>query len=420
MSNGIKITPVANLNSQAENREYLWRFQNFRFDGDKFAAVTSDLRRGKSSLAYRPAALALMSLCNMCRLTAQAGAPWFINAKKFTRDGKLITDIAGIKAGMVASCGDVSDSTIKQALSVLHVEGLLYKTHGFYGWPGQSRRGHLFVDMKGYALFTKLQAVVNRVDPMDELTTVSFPLSGPGEYGFDCEKYKGADLLPNINSSICPNSQSIIKTTSSMPGNILIMNPGQLFRNHRTGAASAAFFKNPEEGTAARVKFRLTFQMRRILEFLRTHAIFMDTPESAYAVKARITAQEASVLIRAVERSGLTLSFLRAYCRALERHPDSGWYLKLSLGEFCEKFYQVRKAFYTQTNQDEFEGSFIPDAETLTTTYLTDAEAAKADAHKLQQVEALYVNDKVRAIHQRGLLQKTAIADAIAEEERNT
>lgn len=48
-----------------------------------------------------------------------------------------------------------------------------------------------------------------------------------------------------------------------MPGNILIMNPGQLFRNHRTGAASAAFFKNPEEGTAARVKFRLTFQMRR-------------------------------------------------------------------------------------------------------------------------------------------------------------
>jgi hypothetical protein len=131
-------------------------------------------------------------------------------------------------------------------------------------------------------------------------------------------------------------------------------------------ARQPSIFEEPGKGNNAEQledrrwpEFSLTPQLQKILDFIQTHDVFVDKSGEPGCLE-RITAQEVSALIRAVETAGLTLGFLKKYWHAPFPGDEEEWFMRTSLGFFCDRFFLIKKLFYRMEAGEKLGGMPLP------------------------------------------------------------
>jgi hypothetical protein len=345
------IKPLGVYHSRAANRRYLLDFQSWRSIHDKYDLVTADLKQGNSKLAYAPAALVLKALVAMFTVVAKDGPLRFKTPKKFTKDDHLVTSLYEITLKVTQLTGrQLSERVVQKALLLLHREGLIFKTKGYYGNSHQCR---LFIDLKGYRLYTKLENAIAGCPGRHSIQVKRFPLAREGEYGFGrkmAQPYTPdeADYLKRNDKTgiIEPGQTSGMIGQSNTPDKVLVSKT-----ENEPLARPLSNFNEPGKdsellGDRGWPAFSLTHQVQVILDFIQTHEIFVGRDGECGCVD-RITAQEVSAVIRAVEQTGLTLGFLKRYARMIQRCYWEEWFMKTKLGFFCDHFFIIKKLFYS-------------------------------------------------------------------------
>ena len=384
--------PFAILNSRAANRRYLMEFQGWKSHYDKYDLVTRELRKPGSSRDYAPATLVLKALVSLFTVTAKGGPLSFKRPKHFTREDRLVTSLCEIAGKVCEFSGrQLSNRVVSQALLLLHQTGLLYKTKGYYG---NTRQCRLFIDLKGYELCQRLEQALHGAVRGIGISKRSFELARENEYGFnkifnapkrhDRADYINRDVTESIDreEKLTITNQSDNELTISPQDNDSNLIPKG--RENETLARRLFFSKERieiEEGEerGETVEFNLTLQVRKIIEFIQSNAVFTEftEPNSPHVPLARITAQEMSALIKAVETSGLTLNFLRRYADTIEwETAERIWFMKTSLGFFCDHFFLIKKLFYRM--EAAFQLSLYPHA-----TVVDFEDAATSFTHPL-------------------------------------
>jgi hypothetical protein len=234
----------------------------------------------------------------------------------------------------------------------------------------------LFIDLKGYELCQRLEQALHGAVRGNVVVKRRFELARENEYGYD-KKFnapKRHDRADYINRDVTESIDREEKLTiTNQSDNELTISPqdndSNLIpkgRENETLARRLFFSKERieiEEGEerGETVEFNLTLQVRKIIEFIQSNAVFTEftEPNSPHVPLARITAQEMSALIKAVETSGLTLHFLRRYAETIEWNTaDRVWFMKTSLGFFCEQFFIIKKLFYRMEAQFQLDLEF--------------------------------------------------------------
>ena len=314
--------------------------------------MTADLRQGNSRLAYAPAAQVLKALVAMFTVTAKDGPLNFTRPKKYTKNDRLITSLFEIAGKVLLLTGKpVSERVVQKALLLLHRDGLIYKTKGYYGKTQVCR---LFIDLKGYRLHTKLEQAMYDCTKRYPTQTKRFPTAKEGEYGFARKMTlpytpDGAEYINGSNPSVAIDRED----TSSISLQNNPTNQISPLGTKNVPLARPLFSsKGPGEenegsltGDSQWVEFTLTPQVQKILEFIQSHGVFVDKTGQYHPLE-RVTAQEVATLVRAVEGGGLSLGFLKRYARMIGRQDADGWFMKTRLGFFCDHFFIIKKHYH--------------------------------------------------------------------------
>lgn len=290
--------------SMRNNREYIASFIAWRCFGNKFKLVTDDLHLTSARRKYQPVEEVLEAIVHLFQIGGINGLLAFKFSRKFTRDDHLVTTILELSNIIRRKSNkSLSSATIKRALKILHDAGFIYKTHGYYGTPP---RGRLFIDLKGYKLFTTLKEKL----PFgaNECKKMTFPLAGPADFGYN-QAWEGLTIDPSAHTP--PND----------------IPPGCPFNNLIDG----------------KVTFQITPYVEVLIRFIESHDTFIDLPDGLPTRKSSFTAQEIAALIHAVEKKNLTLNFLKRYTEAIRLQRYDDWCLRLSMGAFCNAFDLIKR-----------------------------------------------------------------------------